>query len=128
MQALKEALRSRLVSAGVNGGTAIFDTQAPAGQAPPYIVFQYVSGGDEPQTPVDILNEVWMVKAVSDSHATAHTLTSAIRAALHRQPLTITGWRHLWTVQVDSVWRVENATHTQLYHSGGTYRIQRHKA
>lgn len=127
MQELKIALRNQLIGAGVNGGTAIFDTLAPAGQAYPYVVFQYVGGGDENQTALDSRNELWQVKALSDNHAAAHSLAAAIRSALHRQPLSVTGWRHLWTIQEDSIWRVESHAHEQLYHAGATFRIRLHK-
>lgn len=128
MQTVKQALRDRLIAAGVNGGAAIFDTQAPAGQSYPYVVFQYISGGDEALTDLDTRSEVWQVKAVTDDHATSGTLAAAIRDALHKQSLTISGWRHLWTLQTGHVWLVEALVHRQIYHAGGTFRIRLHKA
>lgn len=123
MEALKIALRNRLIAADVNDGNAIFDSQAPSGQPYPYLLFAYMGGGYETLTSTDQRNEIWLVKAVTDTHTEAHTLADAIHAALHQQPLTVTGWRHLWTAQVDQVWQVENAARDQLYHAGGTFRI-----
>lgn len=122
MQAVKLALRNQLLLAEVNGGESIWDTQAPLGQDYPYILFQYIGGGDENLTPVDTRNELWQVKAVSDDHDQAETLAEAIRAALHRQALTLTG--HLWTTQIESFWRVETAFGAQIYHAGGLFRIR----
>ena len=127
MQSIKEAIRAQLISAAVNSGNAIFDTQAPAGQDYPYVVFQYIAGGDENQTALDSRNELWQVKAVSDNHAAAHTLADAIRAALHRQVLSVSGWHHLWTVQTDHVWMIEPVAHRQVYHAGATFRIRLYK-
>src|SRR5574341_506459 len=109
MYALKQAVRDRLIAAAVNGGSAIFDTQAPAGQSYPYVVFQYVAGGDENLTALDTRSELWQVKAVTDNHAAAGTLAAAIRNALHDQSLTVSGWRHLWTRQESHLWLVESA-------------------
>ncbi len=122
MLAIKTALRDRLIAASVNGGAAIFDTQAPLGQSYAYILVQYIGGGDENLTPVDTRNELWQVKAVTDSHTQAHTLAAAIRGALHRQPLSLTG--HLWTTQLESVWMVEQVARKSIYHAGGLFRIQ----
>jgi hypothetical protein len=127
MKAVKQAIRNRLIAAGVNGGASIFDSLAPAGTAYPYVLFQYVSGGDENRDALDTRSELWQVKAVSNVHDDAHTLAEAIRAALHRQPLTITGWQHLWTLQADHVWLVEGVARDQVYHAGGTFRIRLHK-
>lgn len=127
MNEIKQAIRDRLIAAGVNGGTAIFDTLAPSGQAYPYVLFQYVAGGDENLTDLDTRRELWQIKAITDNHEQAGVLAAAIRSALHRQSLTITGWRHLWTIQENHVWMVENASRQQIYHAGGTFRIRAHK-
>jgi hypothetical protein len=126
MHPLKIALRSRLIAAGVNGGSAIFDTLAPVGQAYPYILFQYIAGREDTREALDSLNEVWQVKAVTPDHTQAGELALAIRAALHRQPLTISGWRHLWTVQEAGLWQTELFNQQPIYHAGGLFRIQRH--
>jgi hypothetical protein len=127
MKAVKQAIRNQLIAAGVNGGVSIFDTLAPAGTAYPYVLFQYVSGGDENLDSLDTRSELWQVKAVSNDHDDTHTLAEAIRAALHRQALSITGWQHLWTIQVDHIWLVEGVARDQVYHAGGTFRIRLHK-
>lgn len=124
MGEVKTALRNRLIAAGVNGGAAIFDTQAPLGTAYPYIIFQYVGGGDENQTALDTRDEVWLVKAVTDDHSSAHSLAAAIRAALHQQSLSLSGWGHLTTQQLDHVWQVENLSRQQIYHAGASFRIR----
>jgi predicted glycosyltransferase len=123
MQPLKIALRQRLIAAGVNGGNAIFDSLAPSGQAYPYLIVGYVGGGYESLTSTDQRNEVWLVKAITDQHSQAHELAQAIHAALHQQPLSVAGWQHLWTAQLDHLWRVENSARQQVYHAGGTFRI-----
>ncbi len=127
MDALKQAIRTRLITAGVNGGNAIFDTRAPIGQDFPVIVFQYIAGGYENLDTLDTRNELWQVKAVTEEHGQAETLAEAIRAALHQQPLTLTGWRHLWTAQEDHVWMVESAARRTIYHAGGLFRIRLHR-
>jgi hypothetical protein len=127
MQAIKQAIRDQLINAGVNEGTAIYDTYAPAGSAYPYVLFQYVAGGYENLSPLATRNELWQVKAVTDDHMAAHTLAAAIKAALHVQPLTITGWNHIWTVQMEHVWMVELLARQQIYHAGGTFRIRLHQ-
>jgi hypothetical protein len=124
----KEALRNRLIAAGVNGGAAIFDSLAPSGQAYPYIVFAYVGGGYENQTALDSRNEVWQVVAISDEHSTAQNLAAAIGAALHQQSLSVAGWGHLMTTQLDPLWRVETLNHQQIYTAGATFRLRLYKS
>ena len=124
MQALKKGIRDRLIAASVNDGADIYDTLAPSGTDYPYIVFQYSGGGDETLSDLDTRNEVWQVKVVTDDHAEAHTIANAIRTALHRQALTVTGWEHLWTIHLDPVWMVESVAREQVYHAGGTFRIR----
>lgn len=127
MEALKQAIRNRLIAAGVNSGTGIFDTRAPIGQPYPFVVFQYVAGGYEHLDGLDSRNELWQVKAVTEQHAEAETLAEAIHIALHHQPLMITGWRQLWTAQEDHVWMVETAARRHIYHAGGLFRIRLHR-
>ncbi len=125
MDTLKQAIRARLIAAGITD--PIFDTRAPIGQLYPLLVFQYVAGGYDNTDSLDTRNELWQVKAVTTEHEQAETLADSIRAALHQQPLTITGWRHLWTVQEDHVWMVEAAARRTLYHAGGLFRILLHR-
>lgn len=127
MDALKQAIRNRLIMAGVNGGTAIFDTRAPMGQAYPFVVFQYVAGGYENLDDLDSRNELWQVKVVTDNHAQAESIAGALHTALHHQTLTVTGWQHLWTAQEDQVWMVETAARRQILHAGGLFRIRLHR-
>jgi len=105
--ALKTALRARLIAAGVNGGAALYDGLAPAEAPLPYVILRYQGGGDEGREALTTLNLLWLAKAVSPSAHTATQLADEIRTALHRQPLTLTGWRHLSTEQVESIWLAE---------------------
>jgi len=125
MQALKTAIRNQLLNAGIS---AVFDSQAPAAQALPYVLLLYVGGGYENQEKLDTRNELWQVKGIADDHAAAHTLAAQIHAALHGQALSISGWRHLWTTQTDQVWLVEQVAGVQVYHAGGVFRVRLHRA
>ncbi|MFP4323772.1 MAG: DUF3168 domain-containing protein [Anaerolineales bacterium] len=122
MQPLKAALRARLVAGGVSA--PVHDTQAPAEAPYPFIILHYTGGGDENRTRLNTRNETWLVKALSDDHATAHTLAADIRAALHQQALTVAGWGHLWTAQIEHVWQVENVARRQVFHAGGVFRVR----
>lgn len=125
---IKEALRAQLIAENVNAAGHIYDTVAPPNTPYPYVVFTLVGGGDDNQSALETRRELWQVKAVADDHAAAHTLAESIRAALHGQPLAITGWRHLWTVHTEPVWMVESVGRGMIYHAGGTFRVQYHRA
>jgi hypothetical protein len=89
---------------------------------------RYQGGGDEGREALTTLNLLWLAKAVSPSAHTATQLADEIRTALHRQPLTLTGWRHLSTEQVESIWLAEAPLRQPLFHAGGVYRLRLHAA
>lgn len=114
------AIRSLLA-----GTTAIYNMQAPEGQAYPYIVFNLQGGGDENLTQNRTKNLVYYVRAYSGvSAAQAGSVDAQIDAALHLSPLTISGWSNIWAAREEEINLVENdPTGKKIYSCGSTYRL-----
>lgn len=125
---IAKGLRAKLtgdatISASV--GARVYLENAGEDSALPYIVMSLVSGGSTNDTPRDALDEMWQIKAVADAGATALTLESAIRAALHDAAITYDApWYHLDCQHESPFYFVEHADRRQYYHAGGTYRIR----
>jgi hypothetical protein len=47
---------------------------------------------------------------------------------LHQQSLSVAGWGHLMTTQLDPLWRVETLNHQQIYTAGATFRLRLYKS
>lgn len=131
MNALNAAIYSRLqgtaaVTSLLAGTTAIYNLQAPEEQDYPYIVFNVQGGGDENQSQHRTKNLVVFVRAyAAASAAQAGSIDTQIDAALHLNPLTITGWSNFWLARERDIELVENdPSGRQIFTSGGLYRVR----
>jgi len=106
------------------GGTAIYNTLAPQGVAPPYVVFSLSSGVDENSSPRRARSLVYTVKAISTSQADAEALDDLIDARLHDQTLTIADWGNYWTARESDFVYSELVGGVLYWHRGAQYRIK----
>lgn len=107
------------------GGTAIYQQQAPAGAALPYVVFSKQAGGPEYTDPHDRRDLTYFVRAYAESAKDAGAIDTAAENLLHRQAITITGWNVVQcyrTTEFDSVENQQNGE--PVYMAGGFYRIR----
>jgi hypothetical protein len=127
--AIDDAMYDKL--AGASGVTALVSTRiyrgaAPQGATAPYVIYAVQAGGDENLTPADSINLLYQVRGVSKvSAAEAAQIGDAIRAALHRQTLSITGWTNYWMARTAQIQTVETTPEgLRFWHDGGLYRVR----
>lgn len=116
------------------GGTAVYGSRVFAVQAPqgtvasvPYVVFHHIAGGDLNISPSRVVDLVYQVDCWAESQVTAKLMASYVEAALHEQPLTISGWNHIGTTQLKPNASVENDNQKQYWRRGADYRIRASK-
>lgn len=126
-----KAIRTKLVNDALvvaEVGTRVYAELPDASAALPYIVMDFVGGGDANLTPTDMIDVSVQVKCIATSAATAQTVQRLIRAALHHAALTMgDGWNAYAMTHADALYMVEQAEKTQFYHAGGTYRLRASK-
>ena len=114
----------------LNAGTAgVFETLAPEGEDPPYVVYNAQS----PSTPVYAFgtavkweDAIYQVQAVTEGHtaAAAGTIADKIDDALNGATLTITGYTAMYVARIQTVDYPELAAGGKRFnHRGGLYRI-----
>jgi hypothetical protein len=107
------------------GGTAIYNQQAPAGAALPYVVYSLQGGLTENIDPGTRRDLTYFVRGYSASAKRAGEIDAAIEALLHRKTLTVTGWRNFWTTRETDLELVETTPAGEsIYMSGAFYRIR----
>ena len=107
------------------GGTAIYNTLAPQGQATPYVVFFHSAGGDDNTSPRRARSSVYTVKAVSTvGQLNAGEIDDLVDTLLHEQSLTVTGWGNYWLARVADIAYAEDSGGVLFWHRGGQYRIR----
>lgn len=117
------AANSTLITA--LGGTAIYENIAPQGTNLPYVIFGWAGGGDENLTPSEMVNELWDVKAVASTLATAKTIAALIHSTLHGATLTVSGWTNFLTRGEGAIRFAEmDGSGNQVRHLGKTYRVR----
>lgn len=106
------------------GGTAIYHMQAPDNTALPFVVFSWAGGGDVNQTPSSGLEVVEFIRVYHTNAQAAGAIDDLVRARLHQQTLTVTGYTCMWCVREDDYESVEQTTSgVPVYTMGGNYRI-----
>ena len=107
------------------GATAIYSRLAPQGTARPYIVFNHTGGGHENQTPSDLQNHLYLIKAVADGSKQAGTLDDLVIDLLHGGTLAVAGYTNIWMRREQEVQMTEPLRDGKVvYHTGGQYRIR----
>lgn len=123
-----KAIRAKLIGdvavAGI-ASTRVYAELPDSSAIFPYILMDWVEGGDANLTPTDMLDVSVQVKCVASDAATAQTVQNLIRQALHQQMLTMSdGWSVYAVTHTSVVYLVEQAEKRQFYHAGGTFRIR----
>lgn len=125
---IETALYTKLTT---TGGTAVYGTRVYAVQAPqgtvapmPYVVFSHIAGGDLNISPSRIVDVRYQVDCWAESQVVAKQMASYVEAALHEQALTVNGWNHIGTTQLDLIATVENENQKQYWRRGADYRIR----
>lgn len=131
MNVLNAALYTRLqgsASTYLSGTTAIYYKQAPEDAALPYIVWNIQGGGDENLDANRTKNLVLFIRAYArgaGSAALAGTIDNQIDAALHLNPLTVSGWTNIWLARETDIELVDlEPNGTQIHTAGALYRVR----
>lgn len=134
MNELDAAIYTRLsTTSGVTSllatPTSIYHLQAVEGAAYPYIVFSTQGGGDLNLSKHRLKSILVFVRAYSKSSAMqSGAIDSAIDAALHNAPLTISGWSNLWLAREQDLELVETQPNNiRIWMNGGLYRVTAEK-
>ena len=128
MKELRDAIYSQL-SGGTAliaalGGTAIYHLHAPEGADLPYVVFGWQGGGDLNIDPNETNESVQFVRVYAATDAQAGTIDGLIRARLHRQAITVTGYNTVYCWREGDYETVETIAGSDIYTQGGFYRIR----
>ncbi len=122
-KALFTALNVATVLAVAPGG--VYNTMAPEGVKPPWVVFQAMSKEDSHTFSKRFATMTYMVKAVSDSKwpKTAEDIDTILDTTLEDAALTISGFTQILCRRESDVYFVEEAGGLVWHHIGGLYRI-----
>jgi uncharacterized protein DUF3168 len=132
MNVLNAAIYSRLqttsaITSLLAGTTAIYNMQAPEGQAYPYIVFNLQGGGDVNDTQNRLKNLIVFVRTYTQGGvgaAQGGSIDAQVDTALHLNPLTVSGWTNIWLAREQDIELVGNdPTGQRYYTTGGLYRV-----
>lgn len=132
VNATKTALVSALAADStltglLNAGTAgIYDSHAPQGATPPYVVFQRMSG-----VPARVFGraawdaQVWAVKGITTggSRVTGGSIAARVDAVLDEQTLTISGASNMACQRIADIEYPEDDNGVQYHHIGGQYKL-----
>jgi hypothetical protein len=131
MNELSSSIYSRLQTTGgltslLAGTTSIYHLQAPEGATLPYVVYSTQGGGDENLSQHRTKNLVVFVRAYSGSSAAqAGSIDAQIDAALHLNPLTVSGWTDFWLARETELETVQNEPSGRpVWMAGAMYRIK----
>lgn len=105
-------------------GYSVYRSQAPDNATFPYIIFSHYAGGPLNQTPSDLRDEVYFIRAYGWSQAQVGTIDAAISAALHCGSLTVSGYTCMSLWREQDLELVDNQPSGQpIYMAGALYRI-----
>jgi hypothetical protein len=105
--------------------TAIYPHAAPQGTSMAYVVFGYSAGGLMNINPSELHNTVYFVKGVAASSAAATAIQTQLKAALHLQTLTVTGYTNIQMLCENEINYTETTREgTLVYHAGWYFRVK----
>jgi hypothetical protein len=107
------------------GTTSVYNLQAPDGATFDYVVFSLQAGGPSNITPSDLREEVYYIRAYSDTSAgKAGSIDAQISALLHHGTISVSGYT-TWAINRESDYQlIENPPSGKpIYTAGGSYRI-----
>lgn len=105
-------------------GVRVYSQLAPQGTTRPYVVFDYVAGGDMNDSPSRVVDVEYRVEAVGATQAQARTIAGHIEACLHNGTLSASGWSHIATTHIRPISLQETTDGVQYWRRGGYYRIR----
>lgn len=126
-QALWNALTGGTLGTAVTAlaGSQIYLINAPSGATPPYVIFAFQGGGEVHPSDLDEVNVVYRVEGIGMTNAQAAALDDAIRATLHKQTLSVTGWNSTDVTRREGFWQLlQQVAGQQVYRAGALYRIR----
>ena len=128
--AIGDALRAKLTSSGGTAvwGSRVYDRLGPQGVVYPYLLYNYVSGGERNITPTDELDALYDVRVLSKTLSDSRTGAGHIRTALHNQTLTLTGWSLVGCECVGMISRIDVLENINYYTDGFEVRVRLEKA
>ncbi len=128
MNALETALFTQLTTPATPlyalVGTKVYNPIAPQPAALPYVIFAFGGGGDANETAIDRLELVYLVKALAATKLAAGQIDDELRARLHQQTFSVTGWTLLACLRESEVQLDEVVNGAPVFHRGALYRIK----
>lgn len=108
------------------GTTSAYFEQASDDAELPYVVWSYISAGDDNRTAHRTKQAVVFVRGYNQTGpALAGSIDAQIDAALHGKALNVSGWANFWTAREQDLTAVEtDAANVKTWMSGGYYRIR----
>jgi len=131
VNAVATALYTTLsIVATAQGAAGVYDRDVPDTVPPqgfPRIIFDIENDADTNITPTEDKEVAFSVKAISAiGFLQAGTISEAIRTALHRQTLTVTGWSTYDLKRERATPRIAEPIEGggNYYHVGSVYRLR----
>ncbi len=128
MNALETALFTHLTTPATAlytlVGAKVYNPIAPQPTALPYVIFAFGGGGDANETAVDRVELVYLVKGLAATKLAAGQIDDELRARLHGQNFSVTGWTLLACVRESEVQLDEVVNGAPVFHRGALYRIK----
>jgi len=128
MNALETALFTQLTTPATAlyalVGAKVYNPIAPQPTARPYVLFAFGGGGDANETAVDRVEVVYLVKGLAETKLAAGQIDDEIRARLHQQSFSVTGWNLLACLRESEVQLDEVVNGAPVFQRGALYRIK----
>ena len=125
IQALDNAIYSKLAGTVTNARSAIYSPAAPDNATMPYIVWDYTADIDENANPNRSKNDLVFIRAYAATKAAAATIDGQIDGLLHMKPLTVTGYTNFWLARESGYSLVETGpSGRKTYMAGAEYRVR----
>lgn len=108
------------------GTTSIYHLQAPDDAELPFVTFNIQAGGDENQTPKRRKNNLYYIRAYSETSAlNAGSIDAEVDNLLDGQTLSVSGWTNIWSKRENDIEIVETLPNgKQVWTIGGFYRLR----
>jgi hypothetical protein len=107
------------------GGTAIYFGKAKDSQVLPYVVFSYQHGSPDNIVPSEMTTQLVYARAYAARSDQAGTIDGLISSLLHKQELTVSGWKNFWLARETEVAMPEtDEAGVTTWTAGAFYRIR----
>lgn len=102
----------------------VYVVKAPDSAAFPFVLLNVQAGGDTNDTPVDFVELVYQVKGLATEKADSTSIEDAIRARLHKQAFSVSGWTLVSAMRESEIQYFELVNNVPCFHAGGLYRFR----